>query len=87
MTPELNKTEEYPTQPNRTQRGASAPGAADNPRRPNRKKREPLLARFEMHICVPGTGAKGASLKSRVEPQRAWTEAKGCWFLPSRSSS
>ena len=72
MTPELNKTEGLPDAAEldatrRISAGVSGTTRGD----PNRKKREPLSGRFERHICVPGTGARGSSLKSRVEPQRA----------------
>ena len=87
MTPELNKNEGLPDGAELTQRGASTLGQWNNPRRPNRKKREPLSGPFERHTCVPGMGAKGSSLKSRVEPRRALTEAKVYWFLRSLSSS
>ena len=87
MTPELNKNEGLPDGAEPDATDASTPGQWNKPRRPNRKKRERPFGRFERHTCVPGMGVKGSSLKSRVEPRRALTEAKVYWFLPSLSSS
>ena len=85
MTPELNRNEGLPdgAEPDATRRINA--GQWNKPRQPNRKKREPPSGPFERHTCVPGMGAKGSSLKSRVEPRRALTEAKVYWFLRSLS--
>jgi len=71
MTPELNKTE-GPTdgaEPAATQRIGT--GAAEQPEATEPEGREPVLARFERPMCVPGMDVKGASRKSRAEPPRA----------------
>ena len=88
MTPELNKNEGLPeaAEPGRNaahQRWVSGTTRGDRTARNENR----LSGRFERHTCVPGMGAKGSSLKSRVEPRRALTEAKVYWFLRSLSSS
>ena len=72
MTPEMNKNEGLPEGADQDATQRIRPGAQqNNPRRPNRKKREPFLARFEMRTSVPGMGGRGFRRKSKVEPRRA----------------
>ena len=72
MTPELNKTR------GRTADDAESdatkrinPGVDEPSETASRNGQGDFWRRFERHICVPGMGAREASRKSRLEPQRA----------------
>ena len=71
MTPEMNKTEEIPDGADLDATRRISAGAAEQAEAPEPEEAKRLSARFETHICVPGTGARGASRKSRVGPRRA----------------
>ena len=72
MTPELNKNDGLPdaAELDATRRIGAGVSRTTRGDRAGRNENH-LWVRFETHTCVPGTGAKGSSRKSRVEPRRA----------------